>query len=100
MPFIDPEVLTGIGICVGTGIGSYAALKKWPFWKNLNGGAQTEGTAKVQIEKCPEITCHDLVITTATKVAILEEGQSLIFEKLDAMPEKIIRSLREHKGLL
>jgi len=91
---INAEILTGVGVILGSIGGSYAAVKKWPI---LSRNMKIPDPKK---DGCSDQTCHDIVVITASKVKTLEEGQEAIFKKIDDMPVKIVSILRETKGLI
>lgn len=91
---LEFEIVTAIGAGLGTMLGSYGAVKKWPFWKK-NGNGNSLGV----IDQCPVPKCHDLVIETATKVEELKEGQTEIFNRLNGLPKEIVLALKDAKEL-
>jgi hypothetical protein len=88
------EILVGCGTLIGAAVGSYGAVKKWPFWKKNGNGNSLE-----VIDQCPVPKCHDLVIETATEVRELKEGQTEIFNRLNGLPKEIVLALKDAKEL-
>ncbi len=82
------DVLVAGSTVIGTTLGSFYAINKFPFFK---------GSGKT---KCSDMDCHVKVELTSSKVVTLEDGQKEIFRKLDEMPDNIIKRLKEYKGLI
>jgi hypothetical protein len=96
---IEPEILVGLGGFIGTAVGAFAAVKKWPFWKNYNDGRQSENIKLTTLDHCPDTSCHDIVIVTATEVRGLKEGQTEIFDRINELPNEFIKALKDTKEL-
>jgi hypothetical protein len=99
MPFIDPEVMIGLGGFIGAATGVYAGIKKWPFWKNYKDDRQNEDIKLKTLDHCQVPACHDLVVETSTEVKELKAGQVEIFERINELPNDFIKVLKDAKEL-